>query len=331
MGDSTEEEKSRLEESFFADDSQFDSLELAEEELIDAYIRDELSAEEQRQFRTKLLISPRIAERVHFAKTLREKADASFSLAAQNSIADVPSSISVSKPESKWWENIFPQQPAWRTAMAACFGLVLVAGLGSIWLRVQNESKRLTSERAALEQQKAEFDKRLREEQTRVEQANGNLQRDKDSPADDPRSIDKPDAPKKVGTPRIGSSTLALTLNPGSIRGEGSRPELIARTDSTSAQLRLVLQRNDYKSYKSAIKGLNKQKVVFSRTGLKPGATSDIILSVPMKVLSPDDYTVSLYGITTSGTAESVDDYYFRVRKNDPTAGPSKNPLQNSP
>ncbi len=330
MGDATEEEKSRLEESFFADDSQFDSLELAEEELIDAYIRDELSAEEQRQFRTKLLISPRIAERVHFAKALRETADASFSLAAQNSIADVPLSISVSKPESKWWENIFPQQPAWRTAMAACFGLVLVAGLGSVWLRVQNESERLTSERAALEQQKAEFDKRVRDEQTRTEQANANLQGDKDSRVEDPRLIDKPEEPKKVGTPRIGSSALALTLNPGSIRSEGSRPELIARTDSTTAQLRLVLQRNDYKSYKVAIKGVNKNRVVFSRSGLKPRTTSEIVISVPMKVLSPDDYTVDLSGITASRTAESVDYYYFRVQKNDLPA-PTKNPLQNSP
>jgi hypothetical protein len=314
LGDFTEEEKSRIEKAFFADDSQFDSLELAEEELIDAYIRDALSAEEQQQFRAKLLTSPRIAERVHFAKVLKEKVDASI-FSADNNSTQVPSAISVSKPTSKWWGNIFPQQPVWRTAIAASFGLVLVAGLVLVfgWLRLRSESELLASERAALEQQKAEFEKRVREEQTRAEQANANLQRDQGSRAEELRPTDKPDEPKKIATDRNGPTILALTLSPGSLRSEGSRPELIARTDSTTAQLRLVLQGNDYKSYKIAIKGLNKNKVVFSRSGLKPRMTSDIILPVPMKVLPPDDYTVSLYGLTGSGTSESVEDYYFRV------------------
>ena len=307
-----------MEEAFLTDDSQFDSLELAEEELVDAYMRDELSAHEQQQFRRKLLTSPRLAERVHFARALREKIDASFSLADKNSIAPVPSSVSVSKPTPGWWGNIFPQQPAWRTAMIASVGFFLVAGLVLVfaWSRVRNESERLASEREALAQKKAEFDKR-REEQSRAEQTNANLQQDKDSRAEDLRSIEKPEEPKKVGTRRDGSSALALTLSPGSFRSnDGSRPQLTARNDSLSAELRLVLQRNDYGSYKIAIKGVNREKVVFSRSRLRPhliGSDQTIILSVPMKVLPSDDYTLNLYGITASGTAESVDDYYFRV------------------
>ncbi len=330
MGGASEEENHRIEEAFLTGDSQFEALELAEEELIDAFIKNELSAEERQQFRAKLLTSPRIAERVHFASALKEKVDATFSPAAGNSIAPVPSSIIGPKPNSGWWRNIFPQQPVWRTVAAS---VILVAGLLLVFgLRVRNESQRLASERAALEQQKAEFAKRVLEQQTRTEQANANLQQDKDARPVDPTPIDKPDEPKKVGTPRIGSSTLALILNPGSIRGEVTRPELIARTDATTAQLHLVLQRNDYKSYKVAIKGLNRNKVVFSRSGLKSQrTTSDIIVSVPMKVLSPDDYTVGLFGLIGSGTAETVDDYHFRVRKNDPAAGPTQSPLQNSP
>lgn len=306
-----------MEEAFLTDDSQFESLELAEDELIDAYIRDELSAEERQQFKARILTSPRLAERVHFAKAIREKIDASFSLAAENSLAPV-ASISIDSRRSKWWESIFPQQPVWRTAMVACLGLFLVAGLVSVfgWLRLRNESERLASERAALEQQKLEFDKRLREEQTRAEQANANVQRDKDSRAEDLRSIDKPDEPNKLGTRRNGSTTLALTLNPGAIRSEGNRAQLTARPGLTTAPLGLVLGRNDYRSYKIEIKGLNADKVVFRQSGLKPklrGSDQTIILSVPMKRLPPDDYTVNLYGLTASGTAESVDDYYFRV------------------
>ncbi len=317
MGGASEEENRRIEEAFLADDSQFESLELAEEELIDAYTHDELSAEDRQQFERRIQTSTRLAERVHFARAFKRKSTPHIRQPLKTRLLPFRHRFPWLKPKSRWWEHIFPQQPAWRTAMVTSFGLVLVAALVLVvgWVRVRNESERLASERAALEQQKAEFDKRLQEEQTRADQANANLQRDKNAGAEDPTSIDKPDEPKKVGTPQIGASTLALILNPGSFRSGGSRPELFARTDSTTAQLRLVLQQNDYKSYRIAIKGLTKNKVVFSRIGVKPRTASEITISVPMKVLSPDDYTVSLYGLTASGTGESVEDYYFRVRK----------------
>ena len=53
LGDLSEDEKTRMEEAFFADNARFEELELAEEELIDAYVRDNLSLKERRQFQTQ--------------------------------------------------------------------------------------------------------------------------------------------------------------------------------------------------------------------------------------------------------------------------------------
>ena len=66
-----------MEEAFLADDSKFEAVELAEDELIDAYVRAELSAEQLQQFHKKLLTSPRLVERVHFARALAERTDPS--------------------------------------------------------------------------------------------------------------------------------------------------------------------------------------------------------------------------------------------------------------
>jgi len=130
LGDLSEDEKARMEEAFFADDSKFEAVELAEDELIDAYVRNALSPEEQRQFKTKLLTSPRLVERVNFARTLVAKADSLLSAEAEGSIEPAPPvSSPTAKPKTRWWAGVFAPQPAWRMAIAACAVLIFVAGI----------------------------------------------------------------------------------------------------------------------------------------------------------------------------------------------------------
>jgi len=68
LGSLSEDERNRLEENFFADDAKFEELEVLEDELIDDYVAGELSPDERRQFESKLKQSPRLVERVHFAR-----------------------------------------------------------------------------------------------------------------------------------------------------------------------------------------------------------------------------------------------------------------------
>src|SRR5688500_20133118 len=72
LGSLPEEERTRLEQQFFSDDQVFEELEIAEDELIDGYVRAELSTDDRRQFE-KLLVSPRLAERVELARILAKK------------------------------------------------------------------------------------------------------------------------------------------------------------------------------------------------------------------------------------------------------------------
>ena len=70
LGDLSEKERTNLEERFFADDAEFQEMEIAEGELIDRYVRSELSATDRQQFERMLRTSPRLLERVEFARIL---------------------------------------------------------------------------------------------------------------------------------------------------------------------------------------------------------------------------------------------------------------------
>ena len=73
LGTLSEEERTRFEELYFSDDTEFENIEIAEEELVDRYVRSELSQEDQSRFEKTLAASPRLTERVHFASLWKNK------------------------------------------------------------------------------------------------------------------------------------------------------------------------------------------------------------------------------------------------------------------
>ena len=70
LGAGSPRERERLEAEYFADQDAFENMLSAEDDLIDAYARGDLSAEERRQFEDRFLSSAQGRERVQFARTL---------------------------------------------------------------------------------------------------------------------------------------------------------------------------------------------------------------------------------------------------------------------
>jgi hypothetical protein len=310
-----------MEEAFFADDSKFAELEVAEDELIDAYVREDLSSEEQRQFVSKLRNSRRLIERVHFARALAERAPHSVAPQHEGSI-QTDSSIRQHAPktEVRWWEGVFGQQPALRVAFAACVVVILVGGLILVtgWLRLRSESERINSERAALRQQVEALDQQLSDQQARTDQLTANLQRERDQRAEDKKLIEKllRGLGRETRVQSILAAAASILLRPGSLRSAGDRPELALGPNTSTAQLKLALENNNYRRYSVTIRTADGD-VVYRQKRLrthKSGSGELLIFSMPARLLSPgDDYGVSANGVTSSGTVEPVSDYAFRV------------------
>ncbi|MEW6733214.1 MAG: hypothetical protein AB1489_17940 [Acidobacteriota bacterium] len=72
LGEMTGVEKSQFEEQYFTNNDSFEMLLIAEEELIDEYIRGTLPQEKQQQFEQHFLSYPQHKQRVEFARTLME-------------------------------------------------------------------------------------------------------------------------------------------------------------------------------------------------------------------------------------------------------------------
>jgi len=322
MGDLSEDERVRLEEAFFADDSKFESLELAEEELIDAYVHHELSPEEQRQLKAKIQASKRLVARVNFARILTEKANSFVSKKTEDSIqAATLAGSPAAKQKDRWWTEFFARQPSWGMAMAACGLFILVAGivLVSGWLRLRNESERLAAERTAVQRQKEELEKLSSEQRSEAEQLNAQLQRAQDQRTEDLKLIEELQQANKFQGKQTKESFLSsfatVFLTPGSLRSSGEQPKLTIGPGAQTARLQLALEKNDYPAYNATIKNAN-GTVVFHKNGLKPhhgGSRLQLLLSLPAKTLPPDDYIVHVDGVTASGQVETVNDYAFRV------------------
>jgi anti-sigma factor RsiW len=68
LGEMSEEDEVRVEDRAFADASYLGALEGVEADLIDAYVRGELSPAEQRGFKRRFLNSPQRRSKVEFAR-----------------------------------------------------------------------------------------------------------------------------------------------------------------------------------------------------------------------------------------------------------------------
>jgi hypothetical protein len=324
LGGLSEEEKTRMEEAFFADDSKFEAVELAEDELIDAYVRKELTAEQLQQFHKKLRTSPRLVERVHFAGALSERTSDPYAGKHEVSIQPAfPFSQPAAEASLGWWELLFGQQPILRVAFTACVVLLLIGGvvLFASWLRLRGESNRIVAERADIRRQKEELDKQLSEQQARTAQLSADLQRERAQRAEDLKLIEKLERTNQLKETQpqqpLLSTVATVFLMPGLSRSGGGQGELVIRPGTTTARMQLALEKNDYKTYNAVIT-IADGTVVTRKNGLKAhkgGSGPHLLLFVPARNLSADNYLVHVDGVTATGQVEDVNDYAFRVPK----------------
>src|SRR3982074_150334 len=102
----------------------FEEIEIAEEELIEAYVQGELSLDERRLLEKGLRSSPELVERLHFARLLADTADRT---AVAEAVSDRP--LDPFPPARKtWWPfglRLGPR-PAFQMAFAACALIITI-------------------------------------------------------------------------------------------------------------------------------------------------------------------------------------------------------------
>jgi len=124
LGKLSDEEQVRVEDRAFADPQYLAAVEAREADLIDAYVRGELSEADRRAFEGRFLTSPKRRSKVEFAHALARVTDEAPRVA----------------PEASGWYRIREWIPSWKPVLAFAGTAAAVAGIS--WLAIENAGMR---------------------------------------------------------------------------------------------------------------------------------------------------------------------------------------------
>ena len=281
LGELPEEERENLEARYFVSDEAWAELQAAETDLIDSYLRNELSQQQRERFEKYFLASPRRQHRLEFARLQISAASQS----GQEPAASAPAKPVVARPR-------FMLQFGFATAIVALMIAVVIITIQN--LRLRDQLSAMSSQQTTLQQQLAELRQQLANLKESHDWGQGSVEL---------LSQDQP--------------TISLLLVPGALRGSGSAsPVLPVSSVPSNVLLLLELKEDSFASYDVALRTVE-GKQIQRLDGLKSTQVSGIGPAVAVKLSSKQfrrgDYIATLSGRNKQGKAEVIDSFTFTV------------------
>jgi hypothetical protein len=304
-----EAETERLDELGVVDDEFAAELRRAEHDLIDAYVRGELSGDDRSGFQDHYLQKPGILDKVRFAEAWHAQETESF---------DVPAAVGTStirpapQRQPRW-----PVVTEWALTAAALLMIVAAGYLLRVNFNLRRQIDAAHTDRAATERHVQELTRQL-ESERRAE-------------ADTLKQLEDARTALKVtpgGTTDSGkrASVVAsiILLPPSRGIGRSGRPgdvmELpavtVPRGGAGEVDVRLQLESDDFPRYRVALVAGPGTPVLWRRGALQATSQDDIrfvTLRVPVRILTARTYNLDLTGVSSVGEADLIASYVFRV------------------
>lgn len=292
LGELSDDEQVRLEELYFVDDRTFEQLAALEDELIDAYVRGELSAQQRKLFE------------LHFLNSRERRRKLAFAESFIQYLSELPGTTSAA--ERKTWGNrvagwLGVQRSTVRWAFAAAGAVVLLIGAGLVrenW-RLRTQLRQMQAEQTQLRQREEQLSRQL-------------AQRELPPTGSAPEK-----APEEAAWPEPHSlPVVAFTLTPGLVRGSAEQKTVIIPHGPHLVRLRIDVESNQaYESYRATLETVDGTKV-WSKEELK--ATEGgraLVVDLPSSLLRNEDYILKLRGQQNRTVFADLGGYSFRVVK----------------
>lgn len=299
LGAVPEPEAERLDQLSVTDDEFAQRLSAVEYDLVDGFVKGELSGEILEKFRASYLSSPSRQDKVRFARAFAARDNRSSAVLTGNARTAARAATQSRvwpRPAGRW--RLFPSIawiPQWGAAAVAVL-LVIVAGY------LLRENVRLRGQVTQAQMQRSQLESRIQElQQGPQEAASGNVKT-----GQQPATANTP-------VPRVFAFILAPQM-----RGAGdiTSIQLPPSTDFVAAQLNL--ESDDFADYRVALKDLTTGRVIWRSDILKPkakGVYRAVSIRFPASVLKQETYSFELTGASAEGATESVGSYVFRVTR----------------
>lgn len=289
-------ETERLDELIFTSQEFAEALSAAEKDLVDAYVRGELSGETLKQFQSHYLNSPRGRNQVEFARAFQE-------FGAKEVAGGSPSS-----------NMLYTRPSAFRWSVPVAAALILLAVSGFLLfqnVRLHQQDSRIQAELDHLQEREQQLLKELGNQRTAAAQAEEELSRVRDERA----RLDAELNP--TGSTRADALIASLTLSP-QVRGTQAIQSIRIPSDRGLIAARLELEPNNYSTYAVALIDPLSNRVLWQSARVQAtGAAGQQVLNVSFRaeLLKTQDYRLKVSGVSPAGATEPLGDYPFRVVK----------------
>lgn len=317
LGEMPEDARAAFEENFIADESLFEQISVAEDELIESYVRGMLSSAEKTGFEKHFLAIESRRRRVVFTRTLLEKSKTEN----QSAVAKKTETVEANSPV---WKSLIGFFKTPKFAFGAAFAVLLsVFGVWFFGLKSSRNEPEIvkqitptptiqTSETIAPDRYQnspANENPAVNANTNRTGKISGN----QNAAPNTNRNL--PDKNQNINPPKENAAIPApiLALFAGGVRAEGKMPELNLPKTASGANLQLNLESRDYKTYQVEIVDPD-GRLIFKNNKLR-ARNSKVNLFVPAQKLQTGDYLVKLSGFNRQNENESIADYTFRVKR----------------
>jgi len=301
LGDVSEVERTDIENRYWSQEGSFDELLVAEDELIDDYVRGELSRKDQELFEQQFLCTPARQERVKSSRALMKFADTH---AAASGSAWQPLRL-MFRLESA----------ALRIVLAAGFMMLLIGGplLVIQMSKLRSDLKGLQSEQLAQNQREKELEQLLAQQKQRNDELDQSINRERSERGQLEQEV------ARLREQQAPPPTIELGL--GEIeKGKGStstQPAKITVPRGTDVlKLQLDLFKDEYENYLVVLEDAKHQDIWRgSLQSARAGKGRAVVVRLASRLFSSGQYKLTLSGTNNNKDYEVISEFPVDVIK----------------
>jgi len=275
----------RLDEASIVDDDIAARLRRVEDDLVDSYVRGQLSGDTLAQFESHYLASRHRRERVEFARKF---------LRAVDKVDTETAPVAVDAPPKVGGSKVLATLAVAATLSLAAGGALLLQNV-----RLGRGLREAQIDRVAVDQRARDLERQLKELRDANETATKELARARESATTVVRE----------------AATVALVLLPQT-RSIGPVPTLVMPAVTEQLGFELRLEANDFPSYQVGLRDPAVNTVIW-RSGWiaakSSAGQSAVRVGVPARALKPQHYSLDLSGRRPAGGTEVVGSYAFEI------------------
>lgn len=314
LGDLPEAEQAEIEERAFQDQQTVRNIQAVESDLIDAYVREELSDRERQQFEGRFFASAERRRKVEFARALAHVAPEFAVIESAARRASAPAGAATPRLIEALRRRL---SPAARYALAAAALLIVIGGSWLIVesLRLRAQLTEMRAEQQSSERQQQALQQQIADEQARREELSTQLQREREHSQQLAGELQRQ---LQESAPPAPPAIVSLVLWPGISRGGGARSKLVIPQAAQRVRVEIGVEpEDDYRSFRVELRAPGGESI-WTRANLSAQRARGgraIRLNLPAAIFRAGAYELALKGVTAEGTTEDVGYYYVDVSK----------------